>query len=216
MLPFSKDVWHTVPLLNYFQFPWRFLSLVIILSSFIAGAVIFRIKNKKLKIITCFILVFLCIGLSLAYTKPAYYHYRNDSHYLTRDNFIHGTNSQGDMFNTIWIEKKLPLKKQRIEISKGEGNLVIQQSKTSLVKFQTSSETQIDILANIAYFPGWKAYIDRKEVELHKTQTGIMTFSVPKGEHSVVMQFSDTMIRSVAKVIFFVTVIACLVLFKVL
>lgn len=212
ILPYSKVVWHIIPLLNYFQFPWRFLSLVILLCAFIAGAIINKITNKKIKLTIAGLFIIICIGFSYAYTFPAYYHERDDKYYLVRENFIHGTNSQGNMFNTIWIKKMLPLKKQRIEIIDGKGSITYLESKTSLVRFTTSSDTKITLIANIAYFPGWRVTIDNKNVTLQRTKKGTMTFSVPQGKHSVVVQFNDTMVRSVAGLITFLSLIICVVL----
>jgi uncharacterized membrane protein len=212
MLGLSKPLWHTMPLLNYFQFPWRFLSLAILLCSFIAGAVVNKIVDKKWKIIVCFLFIFLSIILSIPYTKPAYYHYRTDSHYLTRDNFFRGTNSQGDLFNTIWIDKKLPIKEKRIEISQGEGLIKLQESKTTFLKYEIIAKTKSEIIANIAYFPGWTLDIDGKKSQLQRTRDGIMTFSVPKGKHVVSLQLNDTIIRRIGGLFSFLGFITCIVL----
>ena len=47
MLNISLPVWKTIPLMNYFQFPWRLLSLEIIFASFLAGSIFsLNIKSK--------------------------------------------------------------------------------------------------------------------------------------------------------------------------
>lgn len=213
MLGLSKILWHTIPLLNYFQFPWRFLSLIILICAFIAGTVINTIKNKNLSKILSFLFIFLAVIFSISYTRPAYYHYRDDVHYLSRDNFIHGTNSPGDLFNTIWMNNKLPLKKDRVEIIKGEGKVEIFESKTSSLKLNIIANSDIQLLANISYFPGWKLNIDGKDSQLTKTNEGIIGFSVSKGKHSVMIQFGDTMIRSIGSVISLLSLLACILYF---
>jgi len=90
--------------MNYFQFPWRFLSLSIFISSFLAGSLVSS-KGKR-SIIFAVILICLSIGLTYQYTKPAYYMQRTDQYYITRPNFISGTNSIGNSFNTIWFKEK--------------------------------------------------------------------------------------------------------------
>jgi len=210
MLNITRPIWHFVPLLNYFQFPWRFLSLVILICSFIAGAVISMINGKKRKVSVSIIFIFLAVTLSLSYTQPAYYHQRSDAHYLTRENFIHGTNSQGDMFNTIWIAQKPPLKKSKVEIVQGKGIVVVHNSKTSLLTFSVMSDEVSQIVVNTAYFPGWEVYIDGEKILVQKTRIGSITFPVSKGEHSVVVHFNDTMIRRVGVGISFFGLVVCL------
>jgi len=210
ILGISKPIWHAIPILNYFQFPWRFLSLIMVLSAFITGAVIDKITRKKLKLIVSSIFIFLSVILSISYTYPAYYHNRNDSHYLNRDNFIHGTNSPGDLFNTVWINKKPSIKEKRVEIAKGKGEINVIDSKTSNLKFTIKNDTEVEVLVNIAYFPGWELKIDEKKTMLKKTNQGAMSFSVSKGKHSVEIQFGDTIIRRIGAAISLLSIILCI------
>jgi uncharacterized membrane protein len=198
MLDLSKPVWHTVPLLYYFQFPWRFLSLMIIICSFIAGIVIEMIKGKKTKVIFTTIFIVIAVLTTISYTEPAYYHDRKDDHYLTRNNFIHGTNSPGDFFNTKWMNTQLPLKKKKIEVIGGHARVIMEESKSSVYRFNVESEGGSALVANVAYFPGWTLHMDDKHIELQKTKDGLIGFSVPQGKHMVELRFGDTMIRKLA------------------
>ncbi len=40
LLKISQPVWQAIPLMSYFQFPWRFLSLEILIASFLAGSLL--------------------------------------------------------------------------------------------------------------------------------------------------------------------------------
>ena len=46
MLKVSLPIWHTIPFMNYFQFPWRFLSLEILVASFLEGSVVYFLKSR--------------------------------------------------------------------------------------------------------------------------------------------------------------------------
>lgn len=210
----SQSLWDTIPLLNYFQFPWRFLSLMILICAFIAGASVSLIRRKKLRIFVSVLFITIAILTTISYTKPAYYHARTDAYYLTRNNFIHGTNSPGDLFNTIWINKMPPLKDKKIDVIKGKAKITIHEEKTTKFLFTVESEKPSKIRAHIAYFPGWKASVDGKSVSIGKTKQGTITFILPEGKHIVKLYFSDTMVRRVAGGISIVALIVCVGLFR--
>src|SRR3989338_4792935 len=196
MLKISKSVWEHISLMNYFQFPWRFLSLEILISSFLAGSINYFWKSKILT--TC--LIFLSFILGIGYAKPAYYHYRNDNYYLTRSNFIDGTNSPGNAFNTVFL-KTIPKKeKEKAVFLRGGGRIEQKSAKSTFYVFNIKAESNSEILVNIAYFPGWKVYIDKSEAEI-KNKNGIISFFVPKGEHEVKFLFKNTYVRNAATVI---------------
>lgn len=213
MLQNSLFVWQFVPLLNYFQFPWRLLSLIILICAFMAGAVLNSIENRKKKIFFSIIFIISVVFLSFPYTQPAYYHDRTDTYYISRDNFMLGTNSPGNAFNTIWMNPKVKQKKQRVEIVEGKGKIIVQNSKTSKIEFKSKNETEVKILANVAYFPGWKLVVNGNEKPIQRTKDGIMSFSLPRGSNVISLQFDDTMVRSVGNIIFFSGIVVCIILF---
>lgn len=214
MLRQSKPVWEVIPLLSYFQFPWRFLSLLILVCAFIAGIVVSMTTHKKRKIILSVFFILSAILVTSSYTKPAYYHERTDDHYLSRDNFIRGTNSPGNMFQTLWLNPKLPLQKQRMSVVAGKGNIQLHESKTNALSFIMTNQTKTTVLAHIAYFPGWEVLIDGKLSPLTRTTDGRISFEVPQGKHSVLVMFNDTMIRKVAVGVSATGLITCLVILR--
>ncbi len=193
MLKASLPIWQNIPLMNYFQFPWRFLSLEILVASFLAGSIIYFWKSKLLAI--C--LIFLSFILGIGYARPAYYHYRNDNYYLARSNFIDGTNSPGNAFNTVFL-KTIPKKeKEKAVFSRGDGKIEQKIVESTMYVFNIKAESNSEILVNSAYFPGWKVYIGESEVKI-KDRNGIISFFLPKGEHVVKVLFKNTLVRTIA------------------
>lgn len=203
MLSISNPVWKVVPLMNYFQFPWRFLSLGIVICSFLAGGAIFVWKEKILAII----LVLIVVLLGLGYIRPAYYHMRSDNYYISRSNFIDGTNSPGNAFNTIWAGN---LEKQKERITTSSGRISIINIKSTRYVFNTFSDKNSKILVNTAYFPGWTAYVDGKKQFVQRETEGNFYFQVPRGKHRVVVQFEDTPLRKTASLISLVSFLVIL------
>lgn len=199
LLKASIGIWQNIPFMDYFQFPWRFLSLIILITSFLAGA-IFSIWQSK--ILAGFLILFTVL-LSLGYAKPAYYHQRDDLYYLTRANFIEGTNSVGDFFNTIWFNTNLSKKSEKFSFANGEGKINITSKKTTKYKATITTTLPSEIIVNTAYFPGWMLTVDGKSNPLYRDKDGVMRFSISPGEHNIVLWLSNTNIQQIGTSIFF-------------
>lgn len=201
MLNVSIPIWRIIPFMNYFQFPWRLLSLEIIFTSFLAGSIFsLNIKNKFINLLIAIFLIFIVFILGIGYAKPAYYMYRNDEYYIARSNFIDGTNSPGNVFNTIYL-KSIPVKeKERALFIKGAGNIKIDKAKSNSYIFTVDAQKDSKIQVNLAYFPGWKVYIDKKEF-LNPARNGRFVFPVPKGKSKIEIVFEDTLVRRISKYI---------------
>lgn len=185
ILRVSLPVWKALPLINYFQFPWRFLSLEILIASFLAGGVSTLWKPK----ITSVILILLTILLGIGYTKPAYYLLRDDSYYTKRSNFIDGTNSPGNSFNTVWF-KSQPKVGEKINLPKNE--IISQDVKSTNYLFTVNLKKEKEVTVNTAYFPRWSVYVDGKKVRVEGTSTGLFKFKLEKGKHKVNVLLEDT------------------------
>jgi len=202
MLDVSLPIWQTVPFMNYFQFPWRLLSIEIIFPSFLAGSIFsLGIRNNIFRKIIAVILIFIAFVLGIGYAKPAYYHERNDNYYINRPNFIEGTNSPGNVFNTIYL-KSIPAKeKERAIFTKGNGKIRLDKAKSHFYTLTIEADANSEIQANLAYFPGWEVYINDRKAALKLTQNGRFTFFAPLGKSNVEIVFKDTEVRKVSALI---------------
>src|SRR5260221_3975795 len=197
MLRSSLPLWQHIPLMQYFQFPWRFLSLIILICAFLSGSLVslFLSSSRPLSRdpsswIPAFagttILVILPILLSLSYAHPAYYMERSDNYYTTRPNFIDGTNSIGNVFNTIWA----------------------QGTKT----VDNPSMTHLKTL----YFPNWHLFVDGKETTIFPDQHGDIAYIASKGNHTIVLKFAQTAVEMIAIVVSTISLVIFLTYFLLL
>ncbi|HSX40467.1 MAG TPA: 6-pyruvoyl-tetrahydropterin synthase-related protein [Candidatus Saccharimonadales bacterium] len=206
MLPVSLFIWQKVPLMNYFQFPWRFLSLEILIASFLSGSLL-KIWNKWW---IAAVLIFLAVILTIGYSKPAYYLERSDNYYTTRPNFIDGTNSIGNVFNTKWANLFEKRENQKIVF---DGAVKNQKIQPTHYEFSISSSQNQTAIVNAAYFPGWKVFIDKNEVKISPSELGLITFPISSGNHAVEVQLGETNIQTIAKLISFISLLIILGLF---
>jgi len=195
MLPVSLPFWEKIPLIHYFQFPWRFLSLIMIVAPFLAGSIVLLTYKK----ITSLVLIFLAVLITFSYTKPAYYMIRSDKYYITRSNFIDSTNSPGDSFNTIWGQKK---NSRPTQIFIAEFPLSIDNLKVKGLEINAnlSTKTSQKIIISRNYFPNWTLFLDNKKISIFSTN-GLIAFNFPKGQHSFLLRFENTFIENIADLI---------------
>ena len=207
--PFSIFIWKNIPIMAYIQFPWRFLSLVILLAAFLAGSMvqesIFR-KKVKTRIVVTIFLIFMSIGFSIGYAKAPFYHRRADQHYLTRSNFTDGTNSPGNAFNTKWLTGIPEKRKDKIEIIEGSGDIKISELKSTSYSFTVDSKVDSKILINTAYFPGWTAEINERRTNLSENE-GKMVLNLLSGTNNVRVFLDNTLIQKLSYIYFLVSIL---------
>lgn len=191
MLSISLPLWRVIPLFNFFQFPWRFLSLEILVASVLAGGILTIWNSKTL----AGLMITGAVLLVIQYVSPAYYWEREDSYYFTRSNFVDGTNTPGNIFNTVWFQEGLKRQNEKIIILEGQGKISNIFVKSTKYAFVTNSDSSLLIGVNTAYFPGWTALVNGKSKEVKKTRNGLFAFNVPKGKNSVIVELRNTSIR---------------------
>lgn len=202
MLKVSVRIWEIFPFMNYFQFPWRFLSLEILFASFMAGGLVSLPKSKFIVPFT----IILSITLGFGYTNVAYYLERSDNYYTTRPNFINSTNSPGNSFNTIWI-KNAEKKEDKLVFTKGRGSISAKTRKTTYYSFSVNAKEKGELMVSTAYFPGWTVYIDGKVQKSTITEEGLFSFPVTSGRHEIQIKFEDSAIRKIATAISLISII---------
>jgi uncharacterized membrane protein len=215
MLPPSVWLWKNIPLISYFQFPWRFLSLEIVIASFLAGSLFINYNFSKLRDKVGYALVIIVvIFLGINYAKPAFYHLRNDNHYISRSNFIDGTNSVGNAFNTKWLSKIPQKEKNKLVIASGRGVVSVVSQKSTAYSFKVIAKNDLQLIFNNAYFPGWKVFANGKEVEV-KNVDGKIAFLLKSGDYSVDVRLVSTSIQLFSYACFFVSLVLLFFLRKI-
>ncbi|MDO8340577.1 MAG: hypothetical protein Q7T59_01240 [Candidatus Woesebacteria bacterium] len=198
----STLIYKLISPLALVQFPWRFLTIVIFSFSFLAGAITLFVKNKYfLSALILFVIIF-----NWNYFLPEH----GKLGKLTDEEKLSGV--AWDMQQTAGIYDYLPIwaetapkepQKVVAEIVNGMGEITNTEEKTNFAKFRIET-TGSTVRINIFKFPGWKVYIDGKEVEyfVPKEETwGRMWIKVPDGKHSIEAKFVNTPIRTVSNLI---------------
>lgn len=202
----STPLWQAFKPLEFVQFPWRFLTLVILGFSFAVGWT----ANVLPKHLTKIIIPVLLIAVAL----------------LNKDFFLPETGRMGpitdaektsgiawQMQQTAGIYDYLPRSakenpkegfRETATVIEGAVEISKVDQGTNWTRFTTKSDEQSEIRLNIYQFPNWKVFVDGTEIENYvpeKEPWGRMHIQVPAGEHTVYAKLHNTPIRTFANII---------------
>lgn len=205
MLPFSSWLWDMVPALNYMQFPWRLLSIVIVSTSCCIG---FVIEYKPMVMVpVVFVSVLLLYG---GYTNVVRYEYREDAYYLSNPVWASGTATLGNTFGTVWSTYH----KQHIltpRVKKGTATITTVQKGPVLYDVTSESDNPASIQFPVNYYPGWTVSVNGIITPSYQHE-GLLTFDVPSGKHSIMIWFGQTPVRITATLLSMIAAVTALMM----
>lgn len=194
ILDLSLPIWTIVHPLSYAQYPWRFLSYIIIVTPFL----LLILKERRKLAVT---LAILSIIVTYSYMRPVKYPDRIAKYYLDRPEFITGTSSLGNSFATKWNpwkkEDLLPL----IGVTQGYGtinNVVHKPLQDSVILTATSSAV---IQFHRSYYPGWVITLNNTTYPTSPDARGLISVPVLMGENTITVRFGPTPLRMFANIL---------------
>jgi uncharacterized membrane protein len=201
----SGLIWKIIAPLEYLQFPWRFLALVVFSLSFIAGGVVSFSKGLKRKIVAI-LFILAVIGINFSYFKPEKRLLIDDQEKLFSEKGMQRLYTDA-IFD--YLPKSAPMpptspaENYAIDLnSQDEIEMTGLQKGSNWLRFYTNFDQQREIIIPQYFFPGWKGWIDEKEVLLRfEDDLGRIVVDVSPGEHELYFRLTNTPIRSWANLI---------------
>lgn len=201
----STPIWLLFAPLKYVQFPWRFLTIVILAFSFVIGALPGLLLKGKNKIVLAGLIVFVLVFLDWNYFLPK----GGKMGPLTDEEKFNGVawelQQNGGIYDYLPIYAKVAPNSPRkvlAEIVEGRGEIKNMESGTNWAKFTVNiQDSDARVRINIFDFPNWKIFVDGKEVTKFipdEEKSGRMWFTAPSGEHEVYVRLYNAPIRKVA------------------
>ncbi len=225
--PKTSILWDTVPLLNYIQFPWRWLSIVIMIGSLLIGWSVSQIRSSLIvNVLTVFLFcIFLVNGkyfrperyvdtpdslyyqdpekiqYKMSFTLPDYIPRQVDTeklHQLVVAEYRPERSDQQVIDSINTLNKKLT-QHQNLEV-------IVDRGHQKLMK--TNFDTPQTVSFRVANFPGWNVYLENNKKNDLKSvnEMGNISISVPAGEHLVGLSLEYTPIRLISDVLSIATI----------
>lgn len=207
----SSIFWSSLPLLPYFQFPWRFLIIVTFITPiFLIG---FQKLNKGNLLSLGIIIV--TVLLSFNYFRPEDFLGRVDEYYLNR--YIPYPVASEEYYKIQEEYLRLPKETDRRPeknyplVKVGDDDLDDIEIVNSLsFRFPLNINSPELININKYNFPGWIALVDGKEVDIGSGKPfGQISFQVSSGAHEIEVFFKETGFR---KILNFISLVSFLIL----
>lgn len=209
----SLPLWEHAPFVHFILYPWRFLAVSIFTSSFLAGYALSLVKKPYNLIVYA-----LCI-YGIFYWNIPYIHANsadsnavgfNEQNYLVGDPMFQNiTYSPDKMFfpkeATMFGNPRI-IPQSEATVLRGTATLKQLTHTATEKSYRVSAYTPATIRLFVAYFPGWSVSVDNKQTTIdYRNPYGYMDVSVPEGQHTMAVQFSNTLIRTLSNWISLVT-----------
>ncbi|MBI3985248.1 MAG: glycosyltransferase family 39 protein [Candidatus Levybacteria bacterium] len=196
----SDFIWSRIIMLQNFQFPWRFLGLIVFTTA-VLGALLSEYITKRYKPLIISILIILAVMLSFRYTIAQGYYYTLDKF----ENGLYKSTTDTGESSPIWSVRFMErFPKAPIEVIEGKGSVKETVRKTTYRKYEFKSDVSARILVNILYFPNWTIYVDgKKQVTQFQDPNyrGLMTFIVTGRPHLIEAKYENTKLRTISDVV---------------
>jgi len=205
---YSHWVWSVLPGFAFLQYPWRFLALAGFGLSLVGGVLPMFMPKGYGKTVITIVLSFLVFGMNIKWFTPQYTYdiassafedpvdlrwrvSRISDEYLPAK-LIRPTDESEVVFDTI---------------DHGNALIVTNVMKSSVYErvFVTATESAT-VMLNKAYFPGWRYFVDQKEV-LPIIQDGLPYIQIHKGKSEIRAIFTNTPVRIIGNVISLISII---------
>ena len=191
----STFLWQHLPLIPYFQFPWRFLSL----TTFATSILVITLSDFKFGKYVGIAIILAAIILNFTDFKPHDFLGRTDAYYLNR--YIPVPVASEEYLKTGEEYLRLPkaTEKRPTEVSPN-------------ISLKSTFEVDTNIPKTVDYykynFPGWVVKVDGNKVDTSAGKPyGQIEFQVPAGKHVVEVAFKETLFRGILDIISLLSVI---------
>jgi len=195
----SIFIWSIVPMLPYFQFPWRFL----ILTTFAIPILIIILEKLPFSKFIPPILIVLTLVTSGRYFRPQDFLGRKDGYFLNR--YIPSPFASEEYKKTqeeyLRLPKGTQIRPDKIysRVATDDASIKEVTSINDLnVQFKVVADQEVMINYNKYSFPGWEVKIDNQVIQ---TKAGLpfgqLTFQVPSDQHLVEVSFKETSFKKI-------------------
>ncbi len=201
MLEESLFLWEILPGFSYIQYPWRFLNYSVFCFVVFTSFVFFPLK-KIWQIVISIGIIFTILWFNTKYFSPQEYLPLKDEDYTSNFNLRYKISKISDEYlpnNFIPIISPHEIAEESLSPMP---NVSIQKIKEepTLKKYDMHITNPTTLTTKIAFFPGWQAFINNKEIATVNNNGRIGIF-LPEGQYQLTFVFTNTPVRTFANTI---------------
>ena len=206
LFSFSKPIWNLLPFTSVIQFPFRLISVLIPISSFLVARLL-NGKTKSKKLFVSLIYILLIFVSSLTFIKPKSFEFYPDDFYSTNQD----TTTVKDEYMPKWVTQKPTFTTNKVELETGSEKINLEKFNDKQVVFNVFLTSSRNVKINVVYFPGWTARVNNIIQTIDYKRDGIINLSLKKGNNNVVVEFKDEGVRLIADILSIIGLVSLLV-----
>lgn len=195
----TQFIWDRLKVLQFVQFPWRYLSIVVLMIAMMTTSLSKFLSSKKANLIF-FILFFSTVIYNSKYFYPDKFIENNDDYYYTDEKRLRSRMS--DILKDYLTKDLNPVinpSYSLIDPNLTNFSVLVDKTQSKLISTDTSNEQ--DIIINLAYYPDWQVEIDGLKNDYQITNDGLIQVHIPAGKHLISVNLKDTLLRTFANVL---------------
>jgi hypothetical protein len=193
-------LWEWLPLLQYLEFPWRFLSLVAVSTALLCGFPFLLVPPERGRLATA-LMTLLIAGLFLfgfPNARPEGFLDVQDADYgpqAIRERGLAVTTARE--YEPIWVQDPPSIPATTpLTLVEGQARLLSARPSPTYLEIQADVTEEARLRVNTFYFPGWTLYVDGAERAIdYRNPQGVIEFSLEPGTHLAQLRFQDTPVR---------------------
>ena len=216
----STFIYLALPFLQYVQFPWRFLTIVIFSLSFCIGVIpgvfadlksgrglLFKFLATPPQLLITLLLALCIILFNWNYFKPM----EGKMGPLTDEEKFSGVAWELQQAGGVWdylpksaVRNPLDFKKSVADVVTGQATLLGATQGTYWIQFDVDAKSDSTIRLNTISFPQWKVSSKNRSIDYYIADDemwGRMYIDLPAGQHTIYAQLYNTLPRTIANII---------------
>jgi hypothetical protein len=201
----ARPIWDGLSILQYLQFPWRFLILAAFALSALAGLAAANLApGRRLPVLIAAAGVALLMVEGLPHARPQEL-YAIAADEFTPQNIARRSlpATDADEYQPVQVarapDREMP---QGIQVLSGTAAIRSERKLAQQLTWSVDSSTTSRVRIAVFFYPGWQAYSDATPLVLEsERETGLILTAVPAGTHELVLRFEDSPQRSAAKLV---------------
>ena len=200
LLKISLPIWQIITILQKFQFPWRFLAVMVFIPAVLAGGFVSLWSASQRKWLVAVIAALLLLA-NRNYWRAKDFSFQDDSFYK---NVYAGTTDTGESSPRWSVRFMERFPEAPMEVIEGKAEIEEVGRSTTRHEYLVKAETPARLVENTLYFPGWTVWVDGEQREIQfqdPAHRGLITFWVFPGKHQVVVKFGETRLRLFANLV---------------
>jgi uncharacterized membrane protein len=198
----SIPLWEHISVLQKVQFPWRFLSVISVISViFAASGIKFCFENLKTSQRSTAFLIFACLIFGIVFTGTQVIRQTN---FLAHAQFLEitknaPTTENNECWFPVWAEKGFDKINEKVVAEGRNIEIISWQNQTKTVKIGSGNPTKVRLA--VLNYPHWKATVNDVSIATQATLDGVVLIPVSDEESTIKLEFVEPVIVQTANLV---------------